>query len=452
MITIGNFASRVLGFLFIPFYTSVLTTDEYGIADLITTTVSLLFPLFTVVICEAMMRFALDKVYDKKKIWNIGVWVWGIGFIVLLIMSPLIHLIPTLSPYSTYLLLYYLSYSLNFNASYFVRGIEKVRLYAISGMLQTAFTVGLNLFFLLGLKMGLKGYLLSYIIANLFTSFVLIFGAKIYRYPLSVPDVRLLKEMLTFSVPLIPNQIGWWINKSADKYFLLAICGTSLTGIYSVAHKIPSILYVLISIFSSAWRISAVDEYGTEENVKFFNDIYNKYLTVSLVAASFLIVINKVIARFLYAKDFYSAYVYVPTLILAVLFNGLGEYLGSIYITYKRTRPLMVTTLIGALINILLNAILIPKYEGMGAAAATLIGFAALWIIRCIDSRKIMKLQIDIFNSASCIVLLLAQTIIWLTEFRYAFYVNIVFFLTIMYLRRDFVSIAIDRFRRFRKK
>lgn len=452
LITVGNFASKILGFLFIPLYTSVLTTSEYGVADLIVTTVSLLFPIFTLVICEAMMRFALENKDNQNDIWIVGLWVWAFGFLALLVLSPLLNYFQNLAPYKSLLLLYYVSYSLNFNASYFVRGIEKVKLYTVSGILQTFFTIVLNLVFLLGFRIGLSGYLLSYIISNFLTSLVLILGSGVYKTKLSPPKPRLLKEMLMFSIPLIPNQIGWLVNQSADKYFLLAICGTSVMGIYSVAHKIPSILYVLISIFSSAWRISSVDGYGTEENAKFYNTIYDKYMTVSFVAASCLISLNKILARLLYANDFYAAYAFVPTLILAVLFNGLGEFIGSIYITYKKTKSLMTTTLIGTAVNIALNMMLIPILGGIGAALATMIGFITLWAIRCFDSRKILKIKHDYVRSSVCILLLLIQTGIWLVEFPYALLANLVITGMVIYIRRDIVEIVIKKIKYIERK
>lgn len=447
LITVGSFASRLLGFLFVPFYTSILTTDQFGIADLIATTVSLLFPIFTLVICEAMMRFALEKQYDNGKIWVVGVWVWAAGFLVLLLLSPLLKLFPVFSPYLNLLLLYYISYSISFNASYYVRGIENIKLYAASSVFQTVFTVGFNLLFLLWLKLGLEGYLLAYIMSNFLTAIILVFGARLYKVPLSFPDKALLTEMLAFSIPLIPHQIGWWINKSVDKYFLIALCGTSVTGLYSIAHKIPSILYVLISIFSSAWRISAVDEYGTEENVCFYNNIYDKYLTVSIVGASFLITVNKIIAHFLYAKEFYTAYIYVPFLILAVLFNGLGDFVGSIYITYKRTTPLMLTTLLGVLINIVLNALLIPHYKGIGASIATMVGFAALWLIRLINTRTTLPLEGNFSNTILCLCLLVIQAIIWLLDVGYSLYFNILASFAIVFLRKEIISIVFNKIR-----
>ena len=88
LMTIGSFGSKLLTFIFVPFYTAILTTDEYGIADLISTTTTLLFPFFSFVICEAMMRFALDKGNDSKEVYTIGIRITFAGILLFFCLSP----------------------------------------------------------------------------------------------------------------------------------------------------------------------------------------------------------------------------------------------------------------------------------------------------------------------------------------------------------------------------
>ena len=83
LLTISNFASKVLVFLLVPLYTSVLSTEEYGIYDLIVSTVSLLYPLLTLNIVDAVMRFTMDKDVDKKQVAYIGIRYVGISVLVI---------------------------------------------------------------------------------------------------------------------------------------------------------------------------------------------------------------------------------------------------------------------------------------------------------------------------------------------------------------------------------
>ena len=318
-LTIGSFASKLLSFFFVPFYTSILSTKEYGTADLITTTVSLLFPFFSLIICESMMRFAQEKTEDKEQIFSIGMWVWGIGFIILLICSPLLLLISSLKSYWILVVLYYFAYSLNSNIGYFVRGIEKVVTYSIGGIINTFITVFLNILFLLYFKIGVLGYLLSFIIANIVAAFYMMISAKIYTYKYRKIDKQLLHRMLKYSLPMIPNSASWWISNSSDKYILTFFIGVAANGIYSVAYKIPTIISMLTSIFSTAWRLSAVEEFGTEESRKFYSDVFDMYITITLCASSGLMLINKPLAHFLYSKDFYQAWKFVPILLISAV-------------------------------------------------------------------------------------------------------------------------------------
>ena len=99
-------------------------------------------------------------------------------------------------------------------------------------------------------------------------------------------DKNLAKEMLRYAIPMMPNSLSWWISNSSDKYIVTWFCGTAVTGIYSVAYKMPSMISVVVQIFYNAWSISAVDGFGSEETLKFYNSIYKKYIAGTFFFAS----------------------------------------------------------------------------------------------------------------------------------------------------------------------
>ena len=83
-----------------------------------------------------------------------------------------------------------------------------------------------------------------------------------------------MRQMLTFSVPLIFNAVSWWIANSSDRLMLNYFNGAGDVGLYSVAAKIPSIITSITSIFNQAWMISSVTEYdSTNDNSFLFKDI-----------------------------------------------------------------------------------------------------------------------------------------------------------------------------------
>ena len=150
----------------------------------------------------------------------------------------------------------------------YTKGIGKVSYYSITRVLNTAIVIFCNLLFLLQLKIGVQGYLLSMIIGYLVSSAFIIIATKAWR-DVALPgklDSDLTKKMIKYSLPLIPNSLSWWISNSSDRYILAFFRSMSDVGIYTVSYKIPSIITVVSNILMNAWEISAVDDFGTEKN------------------------------------------------------------------------------------------------------------------------------------------------------------------------------------------
>lgn len=422
LFAIGSFASSLLGMLFVPFYTSVLSTADYGVSDLITTTTNLLFPFASLAISEAILRFCLDKNADKKSIYSSGIYTVLCGFLLVLLFSPVIAR-TSIGVYTCYFLLYFLCYSIHTITSYFVKGIDCVKIYAVGGIINTFVVITANLIFLLWLKIGIVGYLLASISGHLITTVFLIVTSKAYRY-LEAPwkiDKSLYRKLLVYSVPIIPNSISWWISNSSDKYVLNYFTSVSEVGIYAVSYKIPTIVMTVMGFFTSAWQLSAVSCFESEDARALFGDIYDKCVKLNIIIATGLMITSKAFGGFLYSNDFFAAWKYVPTLVLANVFNVQATFLGSIYTSAKKTKMLSLTTMITAAANIALNFTLIPVWGAMGAAVATAASYMVMWVIRLISARKILPFDVDlpknIFGFAAltalCILVYMDTIITW---------------------------------------
>ena len=155
-----------------------------------------------------------------------------------------------------------------------------------------------------------------------------------------------------------------------------------------------------------------------------------------LLVASFLMVINKPMAHVLFSKDFYQAWQCVPILLMASVMHAYTEFYGSIYTSSYKTNFLVISTGIGSVINIILNFILIPTYHGIGAAIATLIGYAVIWLSRVIHSRKIMKIDYHLFRDVISYVLATCQCIVACNSFKYEYVISGSLFLAILIVMR----------------
>lgn len=427
LFTLSNFGSKVLVFLLVPLYTNILTTYEYGIADLILGTINILFPVLTLAITEATLRFLLDKDSDKGKILGCSLLFVVISFLILLLFTPFVKFVELeIDRFWGYFLLIFLSSSMHTCFSNFTRGVDKTKLFAAKGIIYTICIVLFNILFLVVFRLGLQGYLWGIIISELITTLYMIVKGKFYTYIKDIKvDIKLIREMLKYSVPMIPTIIAWWIMQLSDKYIIIAFAGISISGIYSVAYKIPSILSMISSIFNQAWQISAVKSKEDNDYKNFFCEIYQTFFVFTSITCIVLISMSKILGDILFAKDYFIAWSYVPILLIAYFFSGLTGVIASLFTAAKKTGVLFLSTSFAAAINLVLNLIFIPKFGAIAAAYTTMIGFMCAFLIRELSARTMFSIRLNTWKEILMIIFMIIQAIIKSNDWVINNYINI---------------------------
>ena len=389
LIGIGSFSSKLLTFLCVPLYTALLTTEQYGLADVITTTSLLVFQVLTLTICEGLLRYCLEEDSDKAGIFTVSLTVTLSGFVVLAVIAPFADNIDVIADCYPLFMVYYIGYTLYATMSNFARGIEAITAYSICGVVNTVLTIALNVVFLVALGMGLTGYISAYAISFMLSAAILFVVVKGWRYVKFRGIQRsLVKELIRYSAPMIPNGISWWISNSAGLYSVMLICGASASGIYSAAQKIPAIIYALCGIFMTAWRISSVKGFGSKESKDFYAHILQGLIAFASTLTAVLIVFVQPVGSIMYASDFQEAWKYVPFLTIAVYFHSMDEFLGSVYTSALKTKMLFISAVVGAAVNVALCCALVPLLGIDGAAIAALASYVFIYIVRDVHTSK----------------------------------------------------------------
>ena len=416
LFAISSFGAKIVSFLLLPLYTFVLTTGDYGTADLMTTAVSLLLPVLTINIQDAVLRFALDKRYGQQQVLSVAIRVVGIGTGILLFLLGLGYqsgLLRVEEQYLFFLIATFVSHSLYNVFSMYLKSIDKVKIFAVCGIINTLATAVLNIVLLVYVKMGITGYLIAYAGGSFVAVFCMVIWGKLYQdISLFHVDSRILKEMAIYSIPLIANSLAWWLNTASDRYILTFFCGAAVNGIYAVSYKIPTILSTLQHVFYNAWSVSAITEFDADDKDGFIGNIYALYMSVCILACSGIMLMNIPAARLLYAKDFFEAWKYVPPLLVGTAFNGLALFEGCLFTAVKKTKSISRTTMVGAGVNTILNFSLIPVIGAYGAAIATMVGYMVIWGVRACELRKIVKMKVNWFELGGAVALLMLQMII----------------------------------------
>ena len=294
----------------------------------------------------------------------------------------------------------------------FVRGSGHVKLFAIDGILATVTYLLFTMLFLGVFKWGVTGYILAIVASDFCSVLFFTVTAKLYRY-VRFKGVRRQtgRDMLRYCVPMIPTIILWWIINVSDRYMVTYFVGSSANGLYSAASKIPNLVIMCASVFTDAWQLSAVDEYNNKDTARFFSKIFRVYCGGTFFVASFLILTCKIITKVLVADAYFDSWQYVPVLIISTVFSCLVNFLASIYMAEKKNIMAMVTALTGAVTNVVLNLILIPRMGANGAAVATACAFVVVFLTRSRDTRRFIKINYQPVVLTCQTVVLVAQTV-----------------------------------------
>ena len=378
----------------VPFYTKVLTTSEFGLSDIIITTVSMLLPLLSLYIFSAIFRYALDKGEDQVQIFTNGFVVSVIGMIISLGVAGICSIAGL--KYS-FLIGVYLSVTLFLNLfQNFTRGIGKVKTYALSGIINSFTNVFSNLLLMWIFKLGLNGYLYSLIISVVSTSIFLFFNNKLYKY-IDYNRVSWIKtkELLRYSIPMIPNSFAWWLTNDANKIIILTFLGTSANGLLAVANKIPSMITTLFSMFTNAWQMTAVDENGKKNTSELYNVTFNMIFGGLIILCSIIVLFIRLFMKFYVDVSYFEAWKIVPFLLLSSIFSSVSAFFGTTYLVAKETKGLIMTTIWGMITNIVFCLILVPIIGINGAGVSGSIGFLVVSMLRFKQTKKYVPLKLS---------------------------------------------------------
>lgn len=430
---IANFGSKVLTFLLVRFYTELLSTEQYGVIDLFNTTVSLAFPIVTLCITEAVLRFSIDDRENRGKILSYGLAVAMIGNLLFVLTAPLFYHLQEFREHLLWIYLLTLSNSLFAIVSHFSRGIGKSKLFAASGLFHTFFQIALNIIFLAVFRWGITGYLAASVLANVLSGMIVFIWGRLGTYLAWNVDRKYLKAMLVYAFPLIPNAVFWWIMQSADRYVITYMLSSAENGLYAVANKIPTLITTISSIFFQAWQISSVEEAGSEQKSKFYSNVFDALSVLLTICCSGILLFLQPVYRILTEKSFYIGWKSTPFLLCAMVFSCYSSFLGTNYVAMKETKGVFLTTVCGAVINLALNIALTPILGTRGTAFATLVAFLITWIARSVGTRRFVKIQYSVSGFWIPTALLLTQACV-LTFVSDSMIVQAVFLILILAL------------------
>lgn len=438
ILTVGNICTKLVTFFLLPLYTAVLTTEEYGTVDLLNTLVSLFLPIVTFQIEQAAFRFLIDVREQNEKQKDIistsffTVLLQCFVYVLLfLIISYFIH-----NNYKWFLLMNLLLYIFSSLFQQIARGFGDNKTYAISSFVSAGITILFNLLFILKLGLGAYGMLIGTAIGQLVCSLYVIFKLRLVKYiKLANFSRETLKKLWNYSIPLIPNSISWWIFNASDRIIVSLFLGLSANGILAASHKFSAVYITFYNVFHLSWLESISLHVNDEDIQEFYNKMMNTVMNFFLSIGVGIVACMPFVYSIMIDSNYFEGYYQVPIIMIGSVFNVLVALETAIYVAKKNTKAIANTSIVSAIINIIIHLCFI-KFIGLYAAAfSTLIAYLVMFIYRYIDIRKkYFKLQFDKKNLRCTIIALLLILPIYYMENTYLYICGLIVAIVYAYI------------------
>lgn len=399
MLSVGNIFSKGIHFILVIFVSRWLSTESYGTFDVICTYVTLLLPVLSLSTGEAMFRFSVTEAQKEEQAVYItnGFFLVICNFLICLAVIGVLMSIGVLSmPLLPAFLFLLLAQLLNHYLQAFLRAVKKLKLYTLSNIAFTAMVVLFSVVLVRLLGYGLSGLICAYAASYMAADMLIVFSARLREYIIvSTVSGVIIKRMIRYSLPLVPNDISWWVLNVSDRQVILMTLGAAFNGIYAIANKIPSLCTTVFSVFGVSWQQSILEEMEKGEWKYYAIQTYNQLLRVLLTLCACILSVTFFFYAYIFDKKYALGMQYTPILLTAIIFSSSMQFFGGIQIALKKTMENGITTVTGAIVNLAIDLALINSIGLYAAAISTLIANMVTAIMRQYRLRKVISFQVD---------------------------------------------------------
>lgn len=381
---IGGVIGKMIPLIMIPIITRILPDSSFfGINDNTTSLVSILTYLSLMGMYDAMYRMFFDQddvEYRKKVCSTTFAYTISLSFIICLVVILLKNPISKLFYGDSTLsyLVYIASVTTLVSATNTIvsgpaRMQNKRLIYVLMNTMIPLISYCLALVLL---QRGM--YTIALPLAVMLSGIVNEVVFLVYNrdwFKISKIDLSILKPMLKFAIPLIPNFLIYWVFNSCDRLMITQMLGISAAGLYGIGAKLGTASQLIYTAFAGGWQYFAYSTMADKNQVR-DNSLLFEYLgVISMLCTAAICTISFVLYSVLFPSEYLAGYVIAPYLFLSPLCQMLFQVAISQFTIIKKTWPNMIFLFGGAIINVILNYFLIPIIGIEGASIATLFGF-----------------------------------------------------------------------------
>lgn len=395
---IGNLSAKLVSFFLIPLYAFYVNPEDLGNYDYSQTVMLILVPFIFMAIWEAILKFLL-KNEDKKDeiISSTIIFVTIISFIFIIIYCIFKSKILLYFENLDLIVIMILSYSLACIWQYYARGLKENNAYVLGSICGTLINFIMNVILLCLFKFGIVSLYISYIISQVSIFIILEHNLKcIKKVKLKYFNFSLLKEMISFSAPLVLNLISMWFISGFGRTLISRELGPEIQGLYAFANKFGVVINVLGSVISMALIEESVMKSKENDLQDYFSKTIQKLFIMFQSIIVFAVPIISIFYKFIKNTQYYASINIFGYFLLYAMFMTMATNVGAIFQAIDKTKYIFITTVAGAIVTIIFSSILISSLGIIGVAIGQILGAISMLISRYIISNYYLKLKINI--------------------------------------------------------
>jgi O-antigen/teichoic acid export membrane protein len=447
--------STFISIFLIPLYTRVFEPADYGVISIMTTTSAFLTILliFSLDNSAAVWFWDNSNSEDRKKTFNswIGFLAMAGGVIAILLSvlsRPLSILFFETTDYAVLFIL--LAINLLFAGFQKVVNIwcrmlqQPVRamLFSIALLLVT---VGLNIYFILYLRIGVSGVFYSQLIASVAGALLMIIMFRQWIQLSSFSKQR-VREMIRFSAPLVPATILYWLMNTASVYFLKAyVKDNAEIGLYQVGASVANILSLITWAFFQAWTPFALSVTKQENAGRIYSFIFELYCVAGFFIALSLMLTSADILLIFTHSGYLGAATVLGLLAINVVLVGMPNILAIANNLVKKNNSYAVAIAIGSVVTVLLFMVLIPRFGKEGAALSMIAGNLVIPVFLGYKAQKLYYIPYNFLRIALVVALL------FIVFYIAGYYVKYSLFYHIVIIVLAFLLVSSYYYQQFKK-
>lgn len=385
---LGSIGAKLVGFVLLPIYTKEISVADYGVLGLFEMIDLMGEHVLSLSLQTALFRwYSLSDDTQRRRSYVFSVFV----FLCMVLAAAFLLLLPTRHQLSAWLLntpqygnlFIYLLCSTSFSILNkiplsLLRIEEKSVFYTVLILFQFILTLLLNIYLVAYLKWGIEGVLIAQAIGSgavLLALLPYLIGRMVARL-----DRAELQKMIVFSYPMVFAAIASTVLSLGDRFMLTRLASLEVVGLYSLGYKFSNILKVfvidsfLLGLPIVGWKVVKEDKAPRRFFAKTMTYLVLMLMWLGLALSAFA---RGIIHQFALSTAYWDAHLVVPVLTAGLVFMGIQRVLLFELQIPKKTGYIPLVIGSAAVLNVLLNLVLIPPYGMMGASVATVLAY--LW-------------------------------------------------------------------------